>query len=122
MWQKIQNYFSISNFQVFVKEIHPGFANVGFLVPPLQQKNAMQHSLKKLEQEMAVLEAVLKQNGSENSEALPVRREVARPSTEGTFERDQTGEEKNRSMVLFGVLRVFMFISKFLFKKNIKNF
>lgn len=66
-----------------------------------QQKNAMQKSLKKLEQEMAALEAVLKQNGSQNSELLPVQRELPHPSTEGTFEMDQKGEEKTRSPELF---------------------
>ncbi|NWT94457.1 BRCA1 protein, partial [Urocynchramus pylzowi] len=68
-----------------------------------QQKNAMQNSLKKLQQEMAALEAVLKQNGSQNCEVLPVHRELPHSSTEGAFEMDQTREEKNRSMVLFGV-------------------
>ncbi|NXA90836.1 BRCA1 protein, partial [Melanocharis versteri] len=63
-----------------------------------QQKNAMQNSLKKLQQEMAALEAVLKQNGSENCEVLPVHKELPHPSTEGTFEMDQTREEENRSM------------------------
>ncbi|NXU38441.1 BRCA1 protein, partial [Drymodes brunneopygia] len=63
-----------------------------------QQKNAMQNSLKKLQQEMAALEAVLKQNGSQNSEVLPVPKELPHPSTEGTVEMDQTGEEKNRSV------------------------
>ncbi|NXY58135.1 BRCA1 protein, partial [Callaeas wilsoni] len=63
-----------------------------------QQKNAMQSSLKKLQQEMAVLEAVLKQNGSQNSEFLPIHRELPHSSTEGTFEMDQMREEKKRSM------------------------
>ncbi|NXF24261.1 BRCA1 protein, partial [Rhodinocichla rosea] len=63
-----------------------------------QQKNAMQNSLKKLQQEMAALEAVLKQNGSQNCEVLPVQRELPHSSTEGASEMDQTGEEKNRSM------------------------
>ncbi|NWS30103.1 BRCA1 protein, partial [Polioptila caerulea] len=63
-----------------------------------QQKNAMQNSLKKLQQEMAVLEAVLKQNGSQSCEVLPAHRELPHPSTEGAFEMDQMREEKNRSM------------------------
>ncbi|NXM20411.1 BRCA1 protein, partial [Ploceus nigricollis] len=69
-----------------------------------QQKNAMQNSLKKLQQEMAALEAVLKQNGSQNCEVLPVHRELPHSSTEGAFEMDQTRKENNRSMVLFGAL------------------
>ncbi|NXB70717.1 BRCA1 protein, partial [Donacobius atricapilla] len=63
-----------------------------------QQKNAMQNSLKKLQQEMAALEAVLKQNGSQNCEGLPVHRELPHSSTEGAFEMDQKREEKNRSV------------------------
>ncbi|NWW10012.1 BRCA1 protein, partial [Oreocharis arfaki] len=62
-----------------------------------QQKNAMQNSLKKLQQEMAALEAVLKQHGSQNCEALPVLRELPHAGTEGAFEMDQMREEK-RSM------------------------
>ncbi|XP_030821942.1 breast cancer type 1 susceptibility protein isoform X2 [Camarhynchus parvulus] len=62
-----------------------------------QQKNAMQNSLKKLQQEMAALEAVLKQNGSQNCEVLPVQRELPHSSTEGASEMDQTREAKNRS-------------------------
>ncbi|XP_032934593.1 breast cancer type 1 susceptibility protein homolog isoform X2 [Catharus ustulatus] len=62
-----------------------------------QQKNAMQNSLKKLQQEMAALEAVLKQNGSQNCEVLPVCRELPPSSTEGAFEMEQTRKEKNRS-------------------------
>ncbi|NXS29770.1 BRCA1 protein, partial [Pomatostomus ruficeps] len=63
-----------------------------------QQKNAMQHSLKKLQQEMAALEAVLKQHGSQNCEVLPVQRELPHSDTEGTFEMDQMREEKKRSV------------------------
>ncbi|XP_016159884.1 PREDICTED: breast cancer type 1 susceptibility protein isoform X2 [Ficedula albicollis] len=62
-----------------------------------QQKNAMQNSLKKLQQEMAALEAVLKQNGSQNCEVLPVHRELPPSSTEGAFEMEQTRKEKTRS-------------------------
>ncbi|NWW20209.1 BRCA1 protein, partial [Falcunculus frontatus] len=62
-----------------------------------QQKNAMQNSLKKLQQEMAALEAVLKQHGSENCEVSPVHGELPHAGTEGTFEMDQVREEK-RSM------------------------
>ncbi|NWS82688.1 BRCA1 protein, partial [Toxostoma redivivum] len=63
-----------------------------------QQKNAMQNSLKKLQQEMAALEAVLKQNGSQNCDVLPVHRELPPSSTEGAFENEQTRKEKHRSM------------------------
>uniref|UniRef100_A0A8C3R170 RING-type E3 ubiquitin transferase n=1 Tax=Cyanoderma ruficeps TaxID=181631 RepID=A0A8C3R170_9PASS len=62
-----------------------------------QQKNAMQNSLKKLQQEMAALEAVLKQNGSQNCEGLPVPRELPHSSAEGASEMDQKREENNRS-------------------------
>ncbi|NWT35314.1 BRCA1 protein, partial [Cardinalis cardinalis] len=64
-----------------------------------QQKNAMQNSLKKLQQEMAALEAVLKQNGSQNCEVLPVQRELPHSSTEGASEMDQTREEKNSNFL-----------------------
>ncbi|NWZ02672.1 BRCA1 protein, partial [Loxia curvirostra] len=63
-----------------------------------QQKNAMQNSLKKLQQEMAALEAVLKQNGSQSCEILPVQKELPHPSAEGASEMDQTREENNRSV------------------------
>ncbi|XP_074414077.1 breast cancer type 1 susceptibility protein isoform X1 [Zonotrichia albicollis] len=62
-----------------------------------QQKNAMQNSLKKLQQEMAALEAVLKQNGSQSWAVLPVQRELPHPSPEGASEMEQTRPEKNRS-------------------------
>ncbi|NXJ26524.1 BRCA1 protein, partial [Dicrurus megarhynchus] len=65
-----------------------------------QQKNAMQNSLKKLQQEMAALEAVLKQHGSENCEASPAHRELPRAGTEGTFEMDQMREEKRSNFSL----------------------
>ncbi|NWU24504.1 BRCA1 protein, partial [Dyaphorophyia castanea] len=60
-----------------------------------QQKNAMQNSLKKLQQEMAALEAVLKQHGSEDCEVSPVHGELPHAGTEGTFEMDQMREEKS---------------------------
>ncbi|XP_039553300.1 breast cancer type 1 susceptibility protein isoform X2 [Passer montanus] len=62
-----------------------------------QQKNAMQNSLKKLQQEMAALEAVLEQNGSQNCEVLPAHRELPHSSTEGASEMDQMSKEINRS-------------------------
>ncbi|NWW50518.1 BRCA1 protein, partial [Pedionomus torquatus] len=46
-----------------------------------QQKNAMQNNLKKLQQEMAALEAVLQRHGSQ--ELLPVQRELPHSSSEG---------------------------------------
>ncbi|NXE99012.1 BRCA1 protein, partial [Menura novaehollandiae] len=63
-----------------------------------QQKNAMQNSLKKLQQEMAVLEAVLKEHGSQNCEFLPIHRELPHSGTEGTFEMEQVREEEKRSI------------------------
>ncbi|NXI04437.1 BRCA1 protein, partial [Pachycephala philippinensis] len=59
-----------------------------------QQKNAMQNSLKKLQQEMAALEAVLKQHGSQNCEVLPAHRELPRAGTARMFEMDQMREGK----------------------------
>lgn len=103
---------------MFAEEINPEFAYVGIPVPPLQQKNAMQNSLKKLQQEMAALEAVLKQNGSQNCEVLPVCRELPPSSTEGAFEMEQTRTEKNRSMILFGVLGVYVYFYIFILKKK----
>ncbi|NWS48254.1 BRCA1 protein, partial [Probosciger aterrimus] len=58
-----------------------------------QQKNIMQSNLKKLQQEMAVLEAVLKQHGSQDCEFLPVHREVPRSSSEGTPGMEQMRQE-----------------------------
>ncbi|NXJ69677.1 BRCA1 protein, partial [Rostratula benghalensis] len=65
-----------------------------------QQKNAMQNNLKKLQQEMAELEAVLKQHGSQ--EFLPIHRKLPHSSTEGTLgmepvrpERENAGEQKS---------------------------
>ncbi|NWV31956.1 BRCA1 protein, partial [Grantiella picta] len=63
-----------------------------------QQKNAMQNSLKKLQQEMAVLEAALKQHGSQNCEFSPIPEEASHSSTEGTLGTDKMREEKGRSV------------------------
>ncbi|NXT86640.1 BRCA1 protein, partial [Anhinga rufa] len=68
-----------------------------------QQKNAMQNNLKKLQQEMAVLEAVLKQHGSQDCEFLPIpiHRELPHSSSEGTLgmeqmrQRGSTDEQKS---------------------------
>ncbi|XP_071433718.1 breast cancer type 1 susceptibility protein [Pithys albifrons albifrons] len=65
-----------------------------------QQKNAMQNSLKKLQQEMAVLEAVLKQHGSQDCEFLPIRRELPQPSSERTFEMEQMRQDKGSPELL----------------------
>ncbi|XP_074892744.1 breast cancer type 1 susceptibility protein isoform X2 [Buteo buteo] len=59
-----------------------------------QQKNAMQNNLKKLQQEMAVLEAVLKQHGSQDCAFLPIHRELPRSSNEGTLEMEQRRQER----------------------------
>ncbi|XP_032841867.2 breast cancer type 1 susceptibility protein isoform X4 [Tyto alba] len=61
-----------------------------------QQKNAMQNNLKKLQQEMAVLEAVLNQHGSQDREFLPLHRELPHSSSERTLgmeEMRQRGAE-----------------------------
>ncbi|NXN28679.1 BRCA1 protein, partial [Nycticryphes semicollaris] len=65
-----------------------------------QQKNAMQNNLKKLQQEMAELEAVLKQHGSQ--EFPPIHRKLPHSSTEGRLgmepmgpERENAGEQKS---------------------------
>ncbi|NWH25576.1 BRCA1 protein, partial [Grus americana] len=60
-----------------------------------QQKNAMQSNLKKLQQEMAVLEAVLKQHGSQDCEFLPVHRKLPHSSSEGTFGMEQMRQREN---------------------------
>ncbi|NWQ61560.1 BRCA1 protein, partial [Neopipo cinnamomea] len=62
-----------------------------------QQKNAMQKSLKKLQQEMAVLEAALKQQGSQACEFLPIHSELPRASSERTLGTEQRRQEKERS-------------------------
>ncbi|NWZ54249.1 BRCA1 protein, partial [Haliaeetus albicilla] len=62
-----------------------------------QQKNAMQNNLKKLQQEMAVLEAVLKQHGSQDCMFLPIHRELPRSSNEGTLEMEQMRQERENT-------------------------
>ncbi|XP_013806921.2 breast cancer type 1 susceptibility protein isoform X2 [Apteryx mantelli] len=54
-----------------------------------QQKNAMQNNLKKLQQEMAVLEAVLKQHESQDSEFSPVCKQLPHSSSEGALRTEQ---------------------------------
>uniref|UniRef100_A0A8C3GFF4 RING-type E3 ubiquitin transferase n=1 Tax=Cairina moschata TaxID=8855 RepID=A0A8C3GFF4_CAIMO len=55
-----------------------------------QQKNAMQNNLKKLQQEMAALEAVLQEHGSQDSELLPMCRELLGPRSERILAVEQT--------------------------------
>ncbi|NXV33146.1 BRCA1 protein, partial [Rissa tridactyla] len=62
-----------------------------------QQKNAMQNNLKKLQQEMAMLEAVLKQHGSQDYEFLPMHRKLPHSSTEGTLGMEQMGQERENA-------------------------
>ncbi|NXW53841.1 BRCA1 protein, partial [Eurystomus gularis] len=62
-----------------------------------QQKNAMQNNLKKLQQEMAVLEAVLKHHGSQDFEFLPAHRELPHSSSKGTLGMEQTRKEKENT-------------------------
>ncbi|XP_068023215.1 breast cancer type 1 susceptibility protein isoform X1 [Melanerpes formicivorus] len=59
-----------------------------------QQKNAMQNNLKKLQEEMAVLEAVLQQHGSQDSEFPPVHRELPHSSSKGAFGMEQRRQER----------------------------
>ncbi|XP_061222971.1 breast cancer type 1 susceptibility protein isoform X2 [Neopsephotus bourkii] len=68
-----------------------------------QQKNIMQNNLKKLQQEMAVLEAVLKQHGSQDCELLPVHRERPHSSSERTpgMEQMRQGGAESTSEVSF---------------------
>ncbi|XP_062484837.1 breast cancer type 1 susceptibility protein isoform X2 [Pezoporus occidentalis] len=68
-----------------------------------QQKNIMQNNLKKLQQEMAVLEAVLKQHGSQDCEFLPVHGELSHSSSEGTpgMEQMRQGGAESTSEVSF---------------------
>uniref|UniRef100_A0A8C8RCQ3 RING-type E3 ubiquitin transferase n=1 Tax=Pelusios castaneus TaxID=367368 RepID=A0A8C8RCQ3_9SAUR len=50
-----------------------------------QQREAMQNNLKKLQQEMAILEAVLEQHGSQGSEFSPSPSELPHSTPEGTL-------------------------------------
>ncbi|NXR08163.1 BRCA1 protein, partial [Semnornis frantzii] len=62
-----------------------------------QQKNAMQNNLRKLQQEMAVLEAVLQQHGSQDSEFSPVHGELPHSSSKGTLGVEQRTQEKKNA-------------------------
>ncbi|OXB55293.1 hypothetical protein ASZ78_014087 [Callipepla squamata] len=74
-----------------VEDSHEPFSQGEIL--STQQKNAMQNNLKKLQQEMAVLEAVLNQHGSQHTEVLPICRELPRPSSGGALGMEQMREE-----------------------------
>ncbi|XP_074705528.1 breast cancer type 1 susceptibility protein isoform X2 [Strix aluco] len=82
-----------------------------------QQKNAMQNNLRKLQQEMAVLEAVLKQHGSQACEFLPIhsssegtlgmeqmRQRGAESTSEGNFENHKCSSSKGFSANDFHVI------------------
>ncbi|XP_030364224.1 breast cancer type 1 susceptibility protein isoform X3 [Strigops habroptila] len=66
-----------------------------------QEKNIMQNNLKKLQQEMAVLEAVLKQHGSQDCEFLPIPGELPHSSSEGTPGMEQMRQGESTSEVNF---------------------
>ncbi|NXW95337.1 BRCA1 protein, partial [Alopecoenas beccarii] len=72
-------------------------ANVGTIVYPLQQKNIMQNNLKKLQQQMAELEAVLEQHGSQDCEFFPVHRNLPHSSNEGTLGMEQMRQERENA-------------------------
>ncbi|XP_010178499.1 PREDICTED: breast cancer type 1 susceptibility protein [Mesitornis unicolor] len=61
-----------------------------------QQKSAMQNNLKKLQQEMAVLEAALKQHGSQDCEPLPSHRKLPHSNSEGILGMEQMRQERSR--------------------------
>ncbi|NWQ94662.1 BRCA1 protein, partial [Burhinus bistriatus] len=62
-----------------------------------QHKNVMQSNLKKLQQEIAILEAVLKQHGSQDYEFLPIHRKLPHSSSEGTLEMEQIRQERENA-------------------------
>nr|XP_021136715.1 breast cancer type 1 susceptibility protein isoform X2 [Columba livia] len=62
-----------------------------------QQKNIMQNNLKKLQQEMAELEAVLEQHGSQDCQLLPVHRNLPHSSSEGTLGMEQMRQERGNA-------------------------
>ncbi|XP_028939531.1 breast cancer type 1 susceptibility protein [Antrostomus carolinensis] len=62
-----------------------------------QQKNAMQNNLKKLQQEMAVLEAMLKQHGSQDPELIPIHRKLPHSSSEETLGMEQISQERENT-------------------------
>ncbi|NXO03374.1 BRCA1 protein, partial [Rhinopomastus cyanomelas] len=58
-----------------------------------QQKNMMQNNLKKLQQEMAALEAALKQHGSQDCDLPPLPAELPPSSAEGPLGTEQMRQE-----------------------------
>ncbi|XP_065605176.1 breast cancer type 1 susceptibility protein isoform X1 [Cyrtonyx montezumae] len=74
-----------------VEDSHEPFSQGEIL--STQQKNAMQNNLQKLQQEMAVLEAVLNQHGSRDTEVLPICKELPRSSSGGTLGMEQMRQE-----------------------------
>ncbi|NWS76307.1 BRCA1 protein, partial [Crotophaga sulcirostris] len=60
-----------------------------------QQKNAMQNNLKKLQQEMAVLEAALNQHGIPEHGFLPLQRKLSPSSSEETPGMEQMRQREN---------------------------
>ncbi|XP_042692591.1 breast cancer type 1 susceptibility protein isoform X3 [Centrocercus urophasianus] len=74
-----------------VEDSHEPFSQGEIL--STQQKNAMQNNLKKLQEEMAVLEAVLKQHASQDTEVLPLCRELPCSSSGGTLGMEQMRQE-----------------------------
>ncbi|XP_067397517.1 breast cancer type 1 susceptibility protein isoform X1 [Emydura macquarii macquarii] len=63
-----------------------------------QQRDAMQNNLKKLQQEMAVLEAVLEQHGSQGFEFPPSPSELPHSILEGTLTGDQMKPAKGKAL------------------------
>ncbi|NWQ82496.1 BRCA1 protein, partial [Columbina picui] len=62
-----------------------------------QQKNIMQNNLKKLQQEMAELEAALEEHGSQDCEFLPVHKNLPPSSGEGALGMEQMGKERENA-------------------------
>ncbi|NWX51307.1 BRCA1 protein, partial [Steatornis caripensis] len=60
-----------------------------------QQKVAMQSNLKKLQQEMAVLEAVLKQHEGPDCEFLPIHSKLPHSGREGSLRTEQMRQREN---------------------------
>ncbi|KAM9112500.1 breast cancer type 1 susceptibility protein isoform 2-T3 [Pangshura tecta] len=64
-----------------------------------QQKNAMQNNLKKLQQEMAVLEAVLEEHGSQGFEFPPPASELPHSRVEGTLTVGQMRPARGTALI-----------------------
>ncbi|NXY08067.1 BRCA1 protein, partial [Pteruthius melanotis] len=80
--------------EISIVEDSCGPFSQGEILTTQSQQAVSNESLKKLQQEMAALEAVLEQQGSQSCEVLPVHRELPRAGTEGTLGMDQMREEK----------------------------